>query len=195
MGYLPKTNALFPHLDVIGNVTFGLARLRARRPPAPRRRMGSSGWESAISRRGPRRRCPERERQRVALAGPLARRPAGAAAGRTLRVARSGRARELRVSLRAWLGEWRLPALIVSHDPVDAVTGGSHRGGEAGRVVQQGTLDELRPCRRVQLRVRFRIAARIVRGDRLDAAGLDSWPISLIAPPGTSLNGIEEARR
>jgi ABC-type sulfate/molybdate transport systems ATPase subunit len=52
--------------------------------------------------------------------------------------------RDLRVSLRDWLRAWRLPALIVSHDPADAVLADRIAVMEQGRVVQQGTLDELR---------------------------------------------------
>jgi ABC-type sulfate/molybdate transport systems ATPase subunit len=37
-----------------------------------------------------------------------------------------------------------LPALIVSHDPADAVLADRIAVVEQGRVVQQGTIDELR---------------------------------------------------
>jgi ABC-type sulfate/molybdate transport systems ATPase subunit len=37
-----------------------------------------------------------------------------------------------------------LPALIVSHDPADAVLADRIAVVEQGRIVQQGTLDELR---------------------------------------------------
>jgi ABC-type sugar transport system ATPase subunit len=52
--------------------------------------------------------------------------------------------RELRVSLRAWLRSWRLPAPIVSHDPADAALADRIAVVDKGRVVQQGTLLELR---------------------------------------------------
>jgi molybdate transport system ATP-binding protein len=51
---------------------------------------------------------------------------------------------KLRASLSGWLREWRLPALIVSHDPADAVLADRVAVVERGRIVQQGTLDELR---------------------------------------------------
>ena len=40
--------------------------------------------------------------------------------------------------------DWRLPALIVSHDPADAILGDRIAVLESGRIVQQGTADELR---------------------------------------------------
>ncbi|HWE22440.1 MAG TPA: hypothetical protein VG496_00745, partial [Myxococcales bacterium] len=52
--------------------------------------------------------------------------------------------RQVRRALRGWLHEWRLPALIVSHDPADTVLGDRIAILENGRIVQEGTADDLR---------------------------------------------------
>jgi molybdate transport system ATP-binding protein len=143
LGYLPQDYALFPHLNVIGNVTFGLARLRRadrlRRAGEWLERLGvghlSSRSPAALS---------GGERQRVALARALARRPRALLLDEPFASLDPVARRELRVSLRAWLRDWRLPSLIVSHDPADAGLADRVAVVERGRVVQQGTPEELR---------------------------------------------------
>jgi molybdate transport system ATP-binding protein len=143
LGYLPQDYALFPHLDVIGNVTFGLARLqridRLRRAGEWLERLGVGH----LARRSPAA-LSGGERQRVALARALARSPRALLLDEPFASLDPVARRELRASLRAWLSEWRLPALIVSHDPADAVLADRIAVVERGRIVQQGTLDELR---------------------------------------------------
>jgi molybdate transport system ATP-binding protein len=143
LGYLPQDYALFPHLPVIRNVAFGLARLpreeRLPRAAAWLERLGVahlSGRSPATLSGG--------ERQRVALARALARGPKALLLDEPFASLDPVARRELRVSLREWLRAWRLPAIIVSHDPADAVLANRIAVMEQGRVVQQGTLDELR---------------------------------------------------
>jgi len=143
LGYLPQDFGLFPHLDVIGNVTFGLARLaRADRLRRAREWLDRLGAAHLL------RRSPASlsggERQRVALARALARSPRALLLDEPFASLDPVTRDDLRVSLRSWLREWRLPALIVSHDPADAVLVDRIVVLERGRVVQQGTLDELR---------------------------------------------------
>jgi len=143
LGYLPQDYALFPHLDVMGNVTFGLARLkrveRLRRAGEWLERLGVAQFA---------RRFPAElsggERQRVALARSLARNPRALLLDEPFASLDPVARRELRASLRGWLREWRLPALIVSHDPADAVLADRIAVVERGRIVQQGTIDQLR---------------------------------------------------
>jgi molybdate transport system ATP-binding protein len=143
LGYLPQDYALFPHLDVLRNVTFGLPMLgraeRVRRATAWLERLGAAHLE---------RRSPAElsggERQRVALARALAREPHALLLDEPFASLDAVARRDLRASLRTWLREWQLPALVVSHDAADAVLGDRIFVMEGGRVVQHGTLDEVR---------------------------------------------------
>jgi molybdate transport system ATP-binding protein len=143
LGYLPQDYALFPHLDVMRNAMFGLAGLtreeRLHRATEWLERLGVGH----LSRRFPAG-LSGGERQRVALARALARNPRALLLDEPFASLDPVARRELRASLRGWLRGWRLPALIVSHDPADAVLADRIAVVEKGRVVQQGTLDELR---------------------------------------------------
>jgi molybdate transport system ATP-binding protein len=143
LGYLPQDYALFPHLDVLRNVTFGLPMLgRAERV------RRATGWLERLGAAHLARRSPAElsggERQRVALARALARQPHALLLDEPFASLDAVARRDLRASLRRWLAEWQLPALIVSHDGADAVLGDRIFVMEAGRVVQAGTVDELR---------------------------------------------------
>jgi molybdate transport system ATP-binding protein len=143
LAYVPQDYALFPHMDVLGNATFGLAALdrreRVRRATAWLDRLGAGDlvhrFPSALS---------GGERQRVALARALARTPRALLLDEPFASLDPIARRQLRASLTGWLREWRLPALIVSHDPADAMLADRIAVLERGRVVQQGTLEELR---------------------------------------------------
>jgi len=84
------------------------------------------------------------ERQRVALARALAREPRALLLDEPFASLDPTSRRELRASVRRWLAEWRLPALIVSHDPADASVADRIAVMERGRIVQQGTAEQLR---------------------------------------------------
>jgi molybdate transport system ATP-binding protein len=143
LAYVPQDYALFPHMDVLGNATFGLAALdrreRVRRATAWLERLGAGDlahrFPSELS---------GGERQRVALARALARTPRALLLDEPFASLDPIARRQLRASLTGWLREWRLPALIVSHDPADAVLADRIAVLERGRLVQQGTLEELR---------------------------------------------------
>jgi len=143
LGYLPQDYALFPHLDVIGNVTFGLARLAR-----SERLRRASDWLARLGASHLARRFPSAlsggERQRVGLARALARNPRALLLDEPFASLDPTARRELRASFRRWLAEWRLPALIVSHDPADASVVDRIAVMERGRIVQQGTAEELR---------------------------------------------------
>ena len=143
LGYVPQDSALFPHLDVLGNVAFGLGHL-----PRAERRDRASAWltKLGVSQLARRRTTALSggERQRVALARALAREPRALLLDEPFASLDPTARRELRASFRRWLAEWRLPALIVSHDPADASVVDRIAVMERGRIVQQGTAEELR---------------------------------------------------
>src|SRR5512140_3002484 len=143
LGYVPQDYALFPHLDVAGNVAFGLAGL-----PRAERRERVAEWLARLDLVPLARRSPATlsggERQRVALARALAREPRALLLDEPFASLDPGARRDLRAALRGWLREWRMPALMVSHDPADAAAADRIAVLERGRLVQQGTLDELR---------------------------------------------------
>jgi molybdate transport system ATP-binding protein len=143
LAYLPQDYALFPHLDVMRNAMFGLGGL-----PREERLRRATEWLERLGAGHLSRRFPGElsggERQRVALARALARNPRALLLDEPFASLDPVARRELRVSLRGWLRSWQLPALIVSHDPGDAVLADRIAVVEKGRVVQQGTLEELR---------------------------------------------------
>jgi molybdate transport system ATP-binding protein len=140
LGYLPQDYALFPHLDVLGNVAFGLPRDDRRRRAVEWLERLDAG-HLAARRIGA---LSGGERQRVALARALAREPRALLLDEPFASLDQGARRELRGSLRRWLNAWRLPALIVSHDLLDAEVASRIAVLENGRIVQEGTPGELR---------------------------------------------------
>jgi molybdate transport system ATP-binding protein len=143
LAYVPQDYALFPHLDVLRNVTFGLSDLdRAERVTR------ATAWLSRLGAGHLLRRSPAElsggERQRVALARALARTPRALLLDEPFASLDPLARQELRGALAGWLREWRLPALVVSHDPADAALADRIAVLERGRIVQQGTLNDLR---------------------------------------------------
>ena len=133
VGLVFQEYALFPHLTVRDNVSFGgpaedllqrfgIAHLAAARPPA------LSGGE----------------RQRVALARALARRPAVLLLDEPLSALDPHTRDEVRAELRTTLRELALPTLVVTHDFVDAAALADRVGVLVeGRLAQVGTPEEL----------------------------------------------------
>jgi molybdate transport system ATP-binding protein len=143
LAYVPQDYALFPHLDVLRNATFGLDRLdrdeRVHRATEWLERLGVAHLRSR-----PTSALSGGERQRVALARALGREPRALLLDEPFASLDPIARRQLRAALAGWLREWRLPALIVSHDPADAALAQRIAVVERGRLVQQGTADQLR---------------------------------------------------
>jgi molybdate transport system ATP-binding protein len=134
VGYVPQQYALFPHLDVVGNVGFGL---HDRQSPSGRQRIaemielvGLGGLEHHRPRQ-----LSGGQQQRVALARALVVQPRlllldepFAALDTTIRDA----LRSELLRLQRALG---FRALLVTHDPTDAALAGQRIVFERGRVV------------------------------------------------------------
>jgi molybdate transport system ATP-binding protein len=139
-GYLFQEYALFPHLSAWQNVAYPLrGRDRRERALELLERFGVAGLADArpVTLSGG-------ERQRVALARALARRPRVLLLDEPLSAldarTRAHAARELAEVLR----EVEVPALLVTHDFVEAAALGDRVGiVDAGRMLQQGTPSEL----------------------------------------------------
>jgi molybdate transport system ATP-binding protein len=146
IGFVFQDHALFPHLSALENVAFGLRTRGLRRAEARRRArswLERVGVASHAAARPPS--LSGGQAQRVALARALVVEPRVLLLDEPLAAldasARLGTRRELRRHLEAHNGA----RVVVTHDPVDAMTLGDRVIGlEDGRVAQAGTLDELR---------------------------------------------------
>ena len=137
LGYVPQDYALFPHLDVEGNVAFGSHSAPRTRELLDQLQLAPLAQRSIATLSGG-------ERQRVALARALAPQPKALLLDEPFAALDAQARRQLRASLSRWLSELKLPALVVSHDPADAPLGQRIVVLERGRVVQEGSLAELR---------------------------------------------------
>lgn len=146
VGYVFQDHALFPHLSAVENVAFGLRARGVRRGEARRRAQTWLERVGAGAHTGVRPRALSGgQAQRVALARALAPEPRVLLLDEPLAAldatARVDTRRELRRHLDAHDGE----RVVVTHDPVDAMTLGDRVVVvESGRVVQAGPLGELR---------------------------------------------------
>jgi molybdate transport system ATP-binding protein len=143
LGYVFQGHALFPHLTVRSNVAFGLRR----RPPAERDRrtaevvgrLGLAGLENRYPRE-----LSGGQRQRVALGRALAIEPALVLLDEPLSALDLPLRRALRDELQAILADWRMPAVLVTHDFSEAYQLGDRVViYEAGRVRQSAPRGDL----------------------------------------------------
>jgi ABC-type sulfate/molybdate transport systems ATPase subunit len=137
VGYVFQEYALFPHLDVLGNVRFA-ARDRSKADDLLERFRISHLARARV------RELSGGERQRVALARALARDPALLLLDEPLSALDSHTRAGVRGELRALLAALELPALLVTHDFEDAATL-AHQVGviSQGRILQLGSPTEL----------------------------------------------------
>ena len=138
--------ALWPHLSVAGNLDFGLV---ARGVPRPARleRVGAMLSLLGLAERA----CAHPgdlsggERQRVAIARALVLEPKALLLDEPLSNLDALLKRELMLLLSELLVERRVPSLYVTHDVQEAAALGDRLAVlEAGRIVQEGSLDTLR---------------------------------------------------
>lgn len=146
LGVVFQDLALWPHLTVAQNLSFGLDARRVARAERDHRvaamleKVGLSGLEhrSAAGLSGG-------ERQRVAVARALVLEPDAILLDEPLTHLDVGLRRELIALFRALFEERRVTAFYVTHDPREAVAFADKLVVlDAGRVVQNGPLEELR---------------------------------------------------
>jgi molybdate transport system ATP-binding protein len=143
IGYVFQEYALFPHLTVARNLGYGLGGLpageRSRRVAEMLDLLGLYGLEG---------RYPARlsggERQRVALGRALVRRPRLLLLDEPLSALDAPTREQLRRELRRLLAALRVPALLVTHDRVEALALGDRVVVlDGGRVCQSGPVAEV----------------------------------------------------
>ncbi len=145
IGVVFQDYLLFPHLSVLDNVAFGL---RARGAGRHAAKDAATSW---LERVGLSDHAGERPKalsggqaQRVALARALATDPRLLLLDEPLSAMDAGARAELRRDLTRHLASFEGTALVVTHDPIEAMTLGDQLVVlEKGRVIQCGTPEEL----------------------------------------------------
>ncbi|MGW0602566.1 ABC transporter ATP-binding protein [Streptomyces sp. NPDC002640] len=143
VGVVFQDYLLFPHLSALDNVAFGLrcrglSRREARAEAA--RRLERMGLERHATARP--RHLSGGQAQRVALARALATRPRLLLLDEPLAALDARTRLETRAALRRHLDEFEAVAVLVTHDPLDAMVLADRLVVvEGGRVVQTGTPD------------------------------------------------------
>ena len=137
VGYLFQEYALFPHLDVLGNVRFGARNGTGVAALLERFRIDHLARANVRELSGG-------ERQRVALARALAREPAILLLDEPLSALDTHTRAGIRAELRELLDALALPTVLVTHDFEDAATLASRVGViSRGAILQSGTPAEL----------------------------------------------------
>lgn len=116
VGFLFQDYMLFPHLTVRDNIAFGVPSQRDARAEVDQ--LLSRFQLTGLDRRYPRQ-LSGGQQQRVALARVLAAQPRLLCLDEPLSALDGPTRTELRIALREWLRDLKLPALIVSHDAID----------------------------------------------------------------------------
>jgi molybdate transport system ATP-binding protein len=143
IGYLFQEYALFPHLTVAQNIAYGLGGVgeaqRRLRVEEIAGLLGLTGLEGRYSKQ-----LSGGQQQRVALARALVRRPRLLLLDEPLSALDVPAREQLRRQLRRWLAELGMPALLVTHDRIEALALGDHVVVlDKGRVCQSGPVHEV----------------------------------------------------
>ena len=123
VGYLFQHYALFPHLSVRDNIAFGLTSWRRRLQANDAARVDElieSFGLTALARSKPAT-LSGGQQQRVALARALACNPQMLLLDEPFAALHSALRRELRAELQRVCAQWRIPAVMVSHDAEDVL--------------------------------------------------------------------------
>jgi molybdate transport system ATP-binding protein len=145
IGLVFQDYLLFPHLSALDNVAYGLRARGVRRAPA---RAAAAEWLARVGLAGHAGHRPRQlsggQAQRVALARALATRPRLLLLDEPLAALDAGTRLALRTDLRQHLTSYGGPAVLVTHDPVEAMVLADHLVVlEAGRVAQTGPPAEI----------------------------------------------------
>ena len=181
IGLMFQDLALFPHLTIAENVTFGL-----RRMSAAERRKRAAELIDMVGMTRHAAKYPSQlsggEQQRIALARALAPRPrlmlldeAFSALDASLRAGIRNEALQI-------LKAANVPTLLVTHDPEEAIVAGDHvHVMQEGRLIQSGPPDDL--YRRPANEFVANFFGPIVRFDTNVKGGLAWTPLGMIAAP------------
>ncbi|MCD9624038.1 ABC transporter ATP-binding protein [Rhabdothermincola salaria] len=143
IGLVPQEGALFPHLDVAGNVAFGLRQLdKATRTARIEELLAMVGLEGLGGRRP--HEISGGQQQRVALARALAPRPSMVLLDEPFSALDAGLRAEVRAEVTRLLREAGTTAVMVTHDQAEALEmADAVAVMRAGRIIQVGPPAEL----------------------------------------------------
>lgn len=157
IGYVPQNYLLFPHFNVYENVAFGLAQSKKSKTFIQEKVMqalelckieGLAGRFSFDLSGG--------EKQRVALARSIVLSPSLLLMDEPFSALDVHTRRFLRSEIRSILKETSIPTIIVTHDPMDALSFGEQLYiMEKGQLIQQGSIDEIKSRPRSQFAAEF----------------------------------------
>ena len=143
VGHVPQEGALFPHLDVAGNIAFGLPRGERRRGGARVAELIASLGLDGLERRRPHE-LSGGQQQRVALARALAPRPTVVLLDEPFSALDPDLRDKTRTDIRAALRTLGTTTILVTHDQDEALSLADHVALlRDGRIAQSGTPRDL----------------------------------------------------
>ena len=181
IGLMFQDLALFPHLTIAENVTFGL-----RRMSAAERRARAAELIDMVGMTRHAAKYPSQlsggEQQRIALARALAPRPRLMLLDEAFSALDASLRAGIRNETLQILKAANVPTLLVTHDPEEAIVAGDHvHVMQEGRLIQSGPPDDL--YRRPANEFVANFFGPIVRFDAKVKGGLAWTPLGMIAAP------------